>query len=687
MATATNPQPQPATPATFLDRAVPLISQFSVIPLGPKEKNPLVSSKLASRDPDVIEQWAAQYPDANVGIASDEEVLVLESDNLERLTELLSNEGVTLPKTLMACGSSPDRPHMFFKQTAKSREFGCKRLSGIFELRNIGQYVAAPGSIHPKGMVYRWLNDCEMVEMPDAALKALAHVAMEERQVFKKVADDGKTIFGEGDGRQQLLCSQAGRIWRGQDEDEFFEELQAFNLKRCDPPKEEGKVRDIVRYFVEKKKPFEPGVAIALNWENAAGETLEDVLREMNEEYCYVDDGDLVIRIAGAIMYKATNFREGGHMANRFFIEEVRTRRGTETREIHLGREWLKWPERRQVAKQVYEPGKPMFLENAINRWRGMGCAPKAGDVGPWKQFLEQLIPDEVARKWFEQWIAYPLQHLGAKLETAVILWSVQQGTGKTTIYRTLKEIYGSNAYKITETELHSDFNYWALDRQLIYADEISGGDKRATSDRLKELITGLEIGINQKHLAPVTIRNCFQFLFSSNHPNAFYLEPTDRRFFVAEVATVPKTFFGDVYYPWLDAGGAAYLYAYLLTLPMDGFNPHDAPPRTADKQAMIDLGRSDVERWIEERREFVGTAAEWLDEFRGRDFMRSRSTNLTESGMTAALKRAGGSVKRVTLGDKKPYLWSLDLQGSDHYLVWQERYHASHPKPETAAF
>jgi hypothetical protein len=72
-------------------------------------------------------------------------------------------------------------------------------------------------------------------------------------------------------------------------------------------------------------------------------------------------------------------------------------------------------------------------LDNAINRWRGMGCTPQTGDVAPWKMFLEQLIPDEVARKWFGQWIAYPLQHLGAKLETAVILWSVQQGTGKTT--------------------------------------------------------------------------------------------------------------------------------------------------------------------------------------------------------------------------------------------------------------
>jgi hypothetical protein len=52
---------------------------------------------------------------------------------------------------------------------------------------------------------------------------------------------------------------------------------------------------------------------------------------------------------------------------------------------------------------------------------------------------------------------------------------------------------------------------------------------------------------------------------------------------------------------------------------------------------------------------------------------------------MTAALKRAGGSLKRVKIDGKKLYLWSLDLQSPDHFLVWQERYHASHPKPATA--
>jgi hypothetical protein len=248
-----------------------------------------------------------------------------------------------------------------------------------------------------------------------------------------------------------------------------------------------------------------------------------------------------------------------------------------------------------------------------------------------------------------------------------------------------LKEIYGSNSYKITETELHSDFNYWALDRQLIYADEISGGDKRATSDRLKELITGLEIGINQKHLSPVTIRNCFQFLFSSNHPNAFYLEPTDRRFFVVEVATVPKEFFRNVYYPWLNAGGASALYAYLLTLPMDGFDPHDAPPRTADKQAMIDLGRSDLERWVEENRDFVGTASEWLDMYRRQP---GHSTKVGESGLTAALKRASGEMKRVRVGDEVKRLWAVGgvLRTTDLAVFWIERYEASKKAAEGAA-
>jgi primase-polymerase (primpol)-like protein len=409
--------------------------------------------------------------------------------------------------------------------------------------------------------------------------------------------------------------------------------------------------------------------------------TLKEVLRDMNERYVYVDENDLVIRLADAHLYKAENFRSGGHMANRFFVREITDESGnTRRKKIPLGKTWLEWPGRREVAAMVYEPGKDQVLADAINRWRGMGVAPVAGHIMPWKQLIEHLIPDPIARKWFEQWCAYPLQNLGAKLETAVVLWSVPQGTGKTTIYQTLRRIYGKNAEKISELDLQAQFNDWALDRQFIYADEISGGDKRKTSDVLKELITGSEIKVNQKFLPSITIRNCVQFLFSSNHPNAFYLEPSDRRFFVIEVASGLSKVFFDRYYTWLDNGGAAHLYAHLLGLPMVGFDPHGAPPMTADKQAMIDMGRSDVERWLNENRDFVAPASEWLNKFRNAcsRFVSGRS-NLTESGMLAALKRSGGHPKRITIKGEKLRLWSLDLSEQDSPLTWQERYQACH--------
>jgi hypothetical protein len=40
-------------------------------------------------------------------------------------------------------------------------------VGGLFEFRNYNQYVVAPGSVHPLGLTYRWLNDAPIIEMPD----------------------------------------------------------------------------------------------------------------------------------------------------------------------------------------------------------------------------------------------------------------------------------------------------------------------------------------------------------------------------------------------------------------------------------------------------------------------------------------------------------------------------------------
>lgn len=129
----------PAVPATcdFYSAATDLLGRgFSIIPLQPTSKLPVkgIGPLSRTKDPVVIQAWAERYPDSNVAIVADENIVILESDDLPRFTELI--KGTTnkdLPVTLTACGSSPDRPHFFFKRTEKAANVGCLGIPGLFE--------------------------------------------------------------------------------------------------------------------------------------------------------------------------------------------------------------------------------------------------------------------------------------------------------------------------------------------------------------------------------------------------------------------------------------------------------------------------------------------------------------------------------------------------------------------------
>jgi hypothetical protein len=56
-----------------------------------------------------------------------------------------------------------------------------------------------------------------------------------------------------------------------------------------------------------------------------------------------------------------------------------------------------------------------------------------------------------------------------------------------------------------------------------------------------------------------------------------------------------------DKYFAWLEQGGAAALFDHLLRVPLVGFDAFERPPLTAAKTDMIQIGTSDVRRWIED--------------------------------------------------------------------------------------
>lgn len=331
--------------------------------------------------------------------------------------------------------------------------------------------------------------------------------------------------------------------------------------------------------------------------------TLAQALWALNQQYAYVIDTGSVVRQDSGVIMKPDALR--GHATTAEYMERRLLPNGAVTRrKIQAGGAWLSWPLRTEVGHLAYAPGRQPLsvVDHTFNLWRGWGVEPRKGDVRLFLRLIEHLFAgaEPAASQWFLRWAAWPLIHPGDKLFTSAVIWGLKQGTGKTLIGETLGRIYGANYTAITQEDLAGAFNTWARGRQLVMGDDVTSSDKRRDLDRLKKFITQTKIWINEKYQPAYEIADCINYLWTSNHADAFFLEGEDRRFFIHEVTTAPMP---DAFYVeydnWLKAGGAAAVFDHLLNLGMGDFSPSARAPDTAAKANMIRLARSDVDGWI----------------------------------------------------------------------------------------
>lgn len=336
--------------------------------------------------------------------------------------------------------------------------------------------------------------------------------------------------------------------------------------------------------------------------ENAQPFKLAENLLKLNEEVIYVENPSLVIRRADGYKMGVPTFKNEVY-GHRNFLDLS----GEKPKKVQTAVEWIKWEGRAAVNGFTYAPGKPEFIvhnnKTAINMWQPLPIEPVKGDITPWKTLMDYVFAGEPEnKKWFEQWLAYPLQYLGTKLFTAVVIWSVETGTGKTLIGHTMQRLYGENSIMIRKRDLLSGNNSFAENKQFVLGEEITGEEKRGMVDELKGLITNEEIRINIKYVPEYSTKSCANYYFTSNNPDAFFLDETDRRFFVHEIIGEPlkEEWYSGVYDPWFKstAGAAALLY-YLLNLNLEKFNPTGRAPMTRAKEEMIENSRSVLSNWV----------------------------------------------------------------------------------------
>ncbi len=402
-------------------------------------------------------------------------------------------------------------------------------------------------------------------------------------------------------------------------------------------------------------------------------------LYRLNSEVAYVRNPGLVIKLEEGLKMTPGSFKEHAY-ANRYYYETKQTEEGPKLVKKPVAPAWLGWEQRMELSRLTYKPGEDTITdEREYNAWPGWGCGePKKGSVKPWKELLAYLFEygEPEAMKWFEQWCAYPIQHPGTKMFSAAVIWGVVHGTGKTLVGHTLMKIYGANATQIADNNLTESHNEWAENKQFVVGDDVMPADTRkAMSDRLKSMITQKELRLNPKYIPSYVVPDCINYYFTANHPDAFFLEDTDRRYFIHKVDSLPKPReWYRTYDKWITSDdGVRALFHHLLHLDLTGFDPQGAALNTRAKAEMTDDSMSDLGVWVRRLRDYpdetltFGDAPLLGDLWTPKDLLMlydpEKRGRVTTNGLGRELKRAGvpyfhqGVMLRTRLGAQRAYV------------------------------
>ncbi|MDR5655121.1 primase-helicase family protein [Ruixingdingia sedimenti] len=227
-------------------------------------------------------------------------------------------------------------------------------------------------------------------------------------------------------------------------------------------------------------------------------------------------------------------------------------------------------------------PARRIQLESGqfvLNAWKApeyrSHFATERGEA-PFRFFFHLLFKDEKERSRVLDWLTWCLQNEGSKPNWAILLYSREKGTGKSTFANIAAALFGHDNTSIENNieKVAGKFNGPILNRKLIVCEEVNLRPASDIGNKLKTLITEPFTTAERKgrDVEKVPLHACF--LMTTNHL-PLWLEAGERRFYILDVAhdghaTGPRAQF---FAQWVkqvndalqDPGMLAALYHYLL--------------------------------------------------------------------------------------------------------------------------
>jgi hypothetical protein len=244
---------------------------------------------------------------------------------------------------------------------------------------------------------------------------------------------------------------------------------------------------------------------------------------------------------------------------------------------------WLEHPDRREFQGLQYCPNNVGLKTNHLNLWKGWGdVTPSQGDCSVVTDHILQVVADgdQAKSDLLLNWMADILQNPSRKPGVCVVLRG-RQGCGKTVVAMIARKLLGHrNVLTVNDKErMLGKFNSSVMNKILLVGEEMLFAGDRATTDKLKHLITGQTLPIEFKFGDALEIESHHRLLLTSNHEQVFQAAGEERRFVIYDVSDARR---GDSdYFDKLyavadgrdDATAAAFM-QFLLDRELTAFRP-----------------------------------------------------------------------------------------------------------------
>ena len=257
----------------------------------------------------------------------------------------------------------------------------------------------------------------------------------------------------------------------------------------------------------------------------------------------------------------------------------------------------------------AYAPGESVLIErngDAFgNRWKDARQAGAAGDITPWLDHCEALVPDPEQREHIFNVMAFKMQSPAVKINHAILMGGAP-GCGKDTLWAPFIWSVcgpGLHNYALVDAErIESQWGY-QYESEIFVLNELKepeARERRALANKLKPIIAAPPdvISVNRKGLAPYDASNRLLVIAFTNDYAPISIESDDRRWFCVW-SHAPKMDDGRGIWNWYKAGGYEACAAWLRARDVAAFNPAAPAPLTDFKQSMIESSLSPAEAAI----------------------------------------------------------------------------------------